>query len=1767
MTAAGGRARRAVRTLALAGTLAAFGLVGGAADGSGTVPAAVAGTPVVTLALTPAQNPLSAQTRLTATTALAAPNVASIDFEYAPADSATWTSLGMNPSVPGGLPPYAIKLDTTAFADGLYDFRARLTETSGAVDYSPAVRDQLVDNNSPRVAWAGPGTKLKTGSALRLTVPVGAIETQTAGEVSTISFQLSPADQEQWTAFATVEAPLAATGSAEEVDATLDTTTVPDGTYDLRAVPIDADGNGYPTIPIRGLVIDNTPPTVTLADPGSPLSDIATLSAQAADAGSGVSLVEFQAAASGSGVWRQIGTAAHAPFAHPFDTTTLDNGAYDFRALATDAAGNLTISNVVTDTVSNAAQPTPLHTTIQGVAVPANNVTMLGSVAGSPEHEAWAYGYTSAVAPLIDGQRLPYTQPGNQLVLLRYTDDGGWQIADVPRNPDGSAFSLAPGTPTVIGQMTGSGEAWLWIQQEVGGSPAGDLFHRVPGGPFVLDQTDTAMLGGLLSNAFAGQIRLGQTSAGDEYGVLVAPHQTAGAVSVTGADGNPVTVAEQLEYAVLLNGTWTVETAPLPPSYEPASGDTVTLATADSDGPSSGWGALQVALKNAKPSGLGLLLGRFQNGAQWSFLDTGLDALDLTGAVANLQATVTPLGLKADGNGVWIGATVGVPKTGVATLTPYEVVARYDSAGGGQVTNSWCSLPVATSCDEPLGDAAVPDAVFATPTGTVAMASVGGSLDVLSRGSWNLTAAPGYYKTGGDTFTGPSEGWLGGGLAAGKVSPQTPASPLASWPIPVRSTLTSITLPPGSSAAIGASGALAVGLSGTILEYDASAGWTVQAAPPRTRHLNFTAVAFAAPSSAFAVGQDGVIAHWNGTSWSEDPQSISLTQEQLNAVAFSPTGEGWAVGANGTILHYDGTSWSLEQQPPPDPNSTQSLQAASDITSVAVSGPDVFAIYGGNLITRNADGSWANADPSLLPSGPAPAAGSLRLVSGLPDGGAVIAGQSVVLVRQGAAAPFAYADQPVNGIAVGLAAFRGGDGVVRAALSVAPPAASLFGSFQPTADIGGFPAGDGELLIETPTGWQDLSQAADAGVAQDLPPDGELKPDPVLAVATSPDGQHAWAVGGYDGTMSASGLGSSFVQPARAPGWQTAALWRYDAGGSTTSPALVSSTPTIPATPGTVSFAFFSSPLCMQSCAGTFDAQPDVNLAGAVGEISAYAAQPGGPLFAMLGGDARGPIDSTARASGNGAADFAELPNLLAPLGVPLFAALGVDDQVPTEHDPDQSWADTFASAPAPFGASPPPAGISPVAAGAADGVVNRYYAFDASQNGGTLRVIVLDNSANGILDTSDIGQTAWLTQQLAAANAAGLPIVVVAGADVGSSVASMLASAGVLAIFTSDSTQQLNEVIQVPEGGVTTIPEYVGASLGYQQTQNDGVVWYDVSVDTQARTVSVNAVPVIQSLALDPIAGLSVPRSLTLQFQAVGRRPPGSLTTAPAHNGDSVPGFDNYAEIPSPGCGTAPCITPTYAFTSSDPTIGDFVTPSGAGSPIPKLNSKGHPIPNSLSGLFCAYNAGTTTVTVSAGLLSYSDTVTVQPGGFGAPCGTVTPANATTVRRATPVASAVAAAAAPPPPPGTATATPAPPIKLPAPPPAPAPAVHPAPLPVPAPTPVPTPTPAPIPIVSVLQALVPPITPAQPIPPGGATAPSSAPARRREKAHKHASQSAFTTLAPGSARLVSADSSLGWFYGAVGITTLLALMLAGRGLRPRRAVVRAEVRTRRRRP
>ena len=104
--------------------------------------------------------------------------------------------------------------------------------------------------------------------------------------------------------------------------------------------------------------------------------------------------------------------------------------------------------------------------------------------------------------------------------------------------------------------------------------------------------------------------------------------------------------------------------------------------------------------------------------------------------------------------------------------------------------------------------------------------------------------------------------------------------------------------------------------------------------------------------NAWAVGDSGVIIHWDGETWSlvESP-----TSERLNSVYFVSPDDGWVVGNSGTILHWDGSMWKVEDSP-----------VSVDLSDVQfLSRNDGWAV-GSGMILHYYNGKWHEAES--LPS-------------------------------------------------------------------------------------------------------------------------------------------------------------------------------------------------------------------------------------------------------------------------------------------------------------------------------------------------------------------------------------------------------------------------------------------------------------------------------------------------------------------------------------------------------------------------------------------------------------------------------------------------------------------------------------------------------------------------------------------------------------------------------------------------------------------------------
>ena len=145
-----------------------------------------------------------------------------------------------------------------------------------------------------------------------------------ASGVATVQFQRSPAGAGTWTNQA----------------ASLDTTTVADGQYDLRVITTDNAGNAFTsaTITIR---VDNTLPTGTVTAPANGaeigVPPIALTSNSADAGGSGVDSVVFERSPAGAGTW----SATAASWNTASGPDAVADGSYDLRVKTTDNAGNV----------------------------------------------------------------------------------------------------------------------------------------------------------------------------------------------------------------------------------------------------------------------------------------------------------------------------------------------------------------------------------------------------------------------------------------------------------------------------------------------------------------------------------------------------------------------------------------------------------------------------------------------------------------------------------------------------------------------------------------------------------------------------------------------------------------------------------------------------------------------------------------------------------------------------------------------------------------------------------------------------------------------------------------------------------------------------------------------------------------------------------------------------------------------------------------------------------------------------------------------------------------------------------------------------------------------------------------------------------------------------------------------------------------------------------------------------------------------------------
>lgn len=261
-----------------------------------------------------------------------APASTTLQIQFKKSTSSSWSNITGCSAVAKTL---ACSWNTGTNTD-VYDIRA--VAVVGTTTYADVAAGVQVDNTRPTVAIAKPLSPL-SGVAI-----LAATASDADSGIDRIQFDYAPNGTSAW-------APACVTQSGSS-SCPFNTTALVGGTYRFRAVSIDAAGNSSAASTVNNIDIDNVVATISLVNPGSPLSGTVTVAADA-NSGHGVTSVRIQRAVAGSSTFVDICTDASSPYTCAWNTTAVIDGSYDLRAIMLQGNGVSLTSAVVNVTALN----------------------------------------------------------------------------------------------------------------------------------------------------------------------------------------------------------------------------------------------------------------------------------------------------------------------------------------------------------------------------------------------------------------------------------------------------------------------------------------------------------------------------------------------------------------------------------------------------------------------------------------------------------------------------------------------------------------------------------------------------------------------------------------------------------------------------------------------------------------------------------------------------------------------------------------------------------------------------------------------------------------------------------------------------------------------------------------------------------------------------------------------------------------------------------------------------------------------------------------------------------------------------------------------------------------------------------------------------------------------------------------------------------------------------------------------------------------------
>jgi chitinase len=406
----------------------------------------------------------------------------------------------------------------------------------------------VVDNTAPNVATVGAPTE---GAVVSGNVDIAASAADATSPIASVQFRVR--------------------GSAIGTDTTApyslswNSTTGADGSATIEIVVTDMAGNSA-TSPVRTVTVDNGAPTPALADPGQNLSGSVVLSASSDP---DTVEVDFQRAPAGSGSWTTIAADTIAPYGVTFDTTTLTDGVYDFRVVATDGIGNIGTSPVRSNVrIDNTSPSGELTAPAAGTTVGGPNVQLASSAADAgsgvasvayevrPTGGSFTTVATSTASPFDATWDATGLASGNYDLRPVVTDRAGnsYTGATVTVNVDATAptVSLADpgaelaGAVTLAATVTGSGATQVAFSISSAGANAWQPISTDSAAPWSVSFDTATVTDGLYDLRAVVSDGFGNTNESVRAGVRI-DNTAPLLLSSTPADGTRVDTANSIE--------------------------------------------------------------------------------------------------------------------------------------------------------------------------------------------------------------------------------------------------------------------------------------------------------------------------------------------------------------------------------------------------------------------------------------------------------------------------------------------------------------------------------------------------------------------------------------------------------------------------------------------------------------------------------------------------------------------------------------------------------------------------------------------------------------------------------------------------------------------------------------------------------------------------------------------------------------------------------------------------------------------------------------------------------------------------------------------------------------------------------------------------------------------------------------------------------------------------------------------------------------------